>query len=367
MSWKILNKILKDFKHSAPLLSIIVLLCLTVSRAWAEDGVKGGSSDVALADSIVKYQMASGGWAKNQDWLKGCDRKYMEECFRTGVGSTIDNGATTSELKTLARVMRQEGKEDARYRAAFVRGVQYLLTMQYGNGGWPQFFPPRAEESYANHITFNDEAMVRVMRLLWDVAERRGDVGSVTVPDNMPQACRLAFWRGVGCILRCQIRDREGRLTVWCQQHDEVTLKPASARRYELASYCGSGETVGILTLLMDILDSHPDFYGTGISEKELRNSIGCAVQWLELHPIRDMRIEEFVNAEGRPDKRMVPSAGAPLLWARYYDLENAQPLYSDRRGLPLSDFNSIEFERRNGYQWVGDSPQRVILRWRNH
>lgn len=323
------------------------------------------AQDTALADSIVRYQMSSGGWAKNQDWLHGCDQRYMAECFRTGVGSTIDNGATTSELKTLAKVMRQEGREREKYHAAFLRGVQYLLLMQYGNGGWPQFFPLRSDESYANHITFNDDAMVRVMRLLWDIADRRGDVGRVTIPDSLRQACRHAFWRGVGCILRCQIRDPEGHLTVWCQQHDEHTLLPAPARRYELASYCGFGETVGILTLLIDLLDSRPDYSGTGITEQQLVSSIDAAIQWLSLHPIRDMRIEEYTDDAGRPDKRMVSSPGAPLLWSRYYDLEHAQPLYSDRRGLPLTDFNTIEYERRNGYQWVGDSPQRIIHRWK--
>lgn len=325
----------------------------------------GAAQDIALADSIVRYQMPSGGWAKNQDWFHGCDQRYMAECFRTGVGSTIDNGATTSELKTLAKVMRQEGLEEEKYHAAFLRGVQYLLLMQYENGGWPQFFPFRSDESYANHITFNDDAMVRVMRLLWDIAERRGDVGSVTLPDSLRQSCHLAFWRGVGCILRCQIRDADGQLTVWCQQHDEHTLLPAPARRYELASYCGFGETVSILSLLIDILDSHPDYSHTGISEQQLFGSIDAAIQWLSSHPIRDIRIEEYTDAEGRPDKRMIPSPGAPLLWARYYDLEHAQPLYSDRRGLPLKSFNDIEYERRNGYQWVGDTPQRVILRWK--
>lgn len=314
----------------------------------------------ALVDSILKYQMASGGWAKNQDWLKGADQKYMAECMRTGVGSTIDNGATTDELRVLARVANY--REDARW--AFVRGVQYLLNMQYDNGGWRQFFPQRAAESYADHITFNDDAMVSVMRLLWDVARGSGEVGSVSVPEQMRMACRVAFWKGVRCIMDCQIRDREGRLTVWCQQHDERTLLPAPARKYELASYCGYGETVRIIELLMDIADERPDYQG-GITEQLLRERIGYAVEWLEAHAIRDMRLETFTNDEGLRDKRLVHSPGAPLLWARFYDLETGEPLYSDRRGLPLKSFSEISYERRNGYSWVGSSPQRVIERYR--
>ena len=61
----------------------------------------------------------------------------------------------------------------------------------------------------------------------------------------------------------------------------------------------------------------------------------------------------------------MVEKKGAPLLWARYYDLEKAEPMYSDRRGEVLRSFNDIQYERRNGYQWVGDSPAKAIKRWR--
>lgn len=321
------------------------------------------AQDMALADSIVKYQMASGGWAKNQNWLAGCDQRYMAECMQTGVGSTIDNGATTSELEVLAKTLKKHGKPE--YYTAFVRGLQFLLNMQYDNGGWRQFFPQRSSESYANHITFNDNAMVRVMRLLWDVAKRREDVGSVDIPENMRTACKIAFWKGVGCILNCQIKDKEGRLTVWCQQHDENTLLPAPARKYELASYCGFGESVDIVMLLMDILDETQDFSNTDVNRKQLHESVESAIVWFETHPIRDRKIVYYTNAEGKPDKKMVEEKGAPLLWARYYDLEKGEPMYSDRRGEVLRSFNDIQYERRNGYQWVGDSPAKAIRRWR--
>ncbi len=320
----------------------------------------------ALCDSIVKYQMASGGWAKNQDWLRGADQRYMAECMRTGVGSTIDNGATTTELCSLAKALNEPNGCNSVYYTAFVRGVQYLLNMQYENGGWPQFFPVRSSESYANHITFNDNAMVRVMQTMWDVALGHGDVGKVAVPKNIRTACARAFWKGVRCILDCQIRDCTGRLTVWCQQHDERTLLPAGARKYELAAYCGFGESVDILLLLMDILDETEDFNETGVIRKRVEESVEAGVEWLETHPIRNMRIEEYTNEQKLRDKRMVRSKGAPLLWARYYDLERGEPMYSDRRGEPLRDFNDIQYERRNGYQWVGDSPMKAIKRWRS-
>ena len=58
-----------------------------------------------LADSIVKYQLKSGGWPKNQDWLKGVDPKEAKAWRKTGIGGTIDNGATTTEMETLANAV----------------------------------------------------------------------------------------------------------------------------------------------------------------------------------------------------------------------------------------------------------------------
>ena len=57
--------------------------------------------------------------------------------------------------------------------------------------------------------------------------------------------------RGIDCILKCQLVVN-GIRTVWCAQHDEVTLAPASARTYELASLSGS-ESSGVLKYLMSI------------------------------------------------------------------------------------------------------------------
>ena len=73
--------------------------------------------------------------------------------------STIDNNATTAQMIFLARLYRQT--KDIRYRDAFLQGVEYLLSGQYENGGWPQFWPgPRG---YQVHITFNDDAIVNTL------------------------------------------------------------------------------------------------------------------------------------------------------------------------------------------------------------
>ena len=301
-----------------------------------------------LADSIVTYQMPSGGWAKNQDWLRGPDVQYMNRCFSTGVGSTIDNGATTSEMKVLAQAYAET--HDERYREAFVRGLRYLFAMQYANGGFPQFYPVRKAAAYSSHITFNDCAMTNVMRLLRDVAEDRDLYAPLQLPKSLRRQAGKSFRKAVGCILKCQIR-KDGRLTVWCQQHDEHTLAPAPARAFELASYTGHGETVDIILLLREIKNP----------SKAVRAAIDGAVEWLKQHAIHDMEVERFTNSDGKPDIRLVRREGAPLLWARYYDLDNAEPFFCDRDGQPRKRLEDIGYERRNGYSWLGTSPQKVI------
>ena len=278
----------------------------------------------AVADTLAKYQLTGGGWAKNEDWLNGQPH--------TGQRATIDNGATWKELRFLALA---GGHEEA-----VARGTRLLLDHQYPNGGFPQFLPPK--DDYSRHITFNDEAMVGALRLLRDMAE-----GRLPAPDSLRPLCAEAVERGVRCILRCQIRDREGRLTVWCQQHDEHTLLPAGARAYELPSYCAGGETVDILRFLMEL--PHPN--------DSIRTAVHSGMQWLQEHALHDKAYVRLTDSLGRSDRLLVDSLGAPPLWARFYDLENGQPLFSDRDGLPRTDLLQVGYERRNGYAWYSNAP----------
>ena len=69
-------------------------------------------------------------------------------------------------------------------------------------------------------------------------------------------------------ILKCQVVV-DGRPTVWCAQHDEVTFEPRPARAYELVSLSGL-ESVGIVEYLMKIDDPSP----------EVKRAIEGAVAW---------------------------------------------------------------------------------------
>lgn len=313
-----------------------------------------------VADSTLKYQFPSGGWAKNHDWhlpAEGSKLQERQEVWQqihseSGVGSTIDNGATTTEMLLLAKVYAAQPQK--KYRKAFIQGLNYLLEAQYDNGGWPQYYPfkPYNNEGhpfYSNHITFNDDAIYNVMLLLRAVYNDEKPFAALKLSDNDKERARQAFDRGIACILNCQIR-KNGQLTVWCQQHDEKTLAPANARAYELASFTGSHETVSLLHLLMSL--PQPD--------ERVITSVTAAVEWLKAHVIKDMAIEGFINAEGKRDRRLVHRFGSNT-WARYYDLETEEPYVCDRDGKPQPAMEYIGYERRNGYGWYGNQPQEII------
>lgn len=313
-----------------------------------------------VADSTLKYQFPSGGWAKNHDWhlpAEGSKLQERQEVWQqihseSGVGSTIDNGATTTEMLLLAKVYAAQPQK--KYRKAFIQGLNYLLEAQYDNGGWPQYYPfkPYNNEGhpfYSNHITFNDDAIYKVMLLLRAVYNDEKPFAALKLSDNDKERARQAFDRGIACILNCQIR-KNGQLTVWCQQHDEKTLAPANARAYELASFTGSHETASLLHLLMSL--PQPD--------ERVITSVTAAVAWLKAHVIKDMTIEGFINAEGKRDRRLVHRFGSNT-WARYYDLETEEPYVCDRDGKPQPAMEYIGYERRNGYGWYGNQPQEII------
>lgn len=317
-----------------------------------------------IADTILAYQFPSGGWPKNQRWdERHLSRRLWVERLElrtaiatTGIGSTIDNNATINEIIFLAKFYASHGGKQ--YRQAVIRGIEYLLNMQYDNGGFPQFWPSREPgydgvEPYDDFITFNDNAMVLAIRIMEQVSNNQAHFKALKLDKQLRQRCRDAYYKGIQCILDCQIR-KNGELTVWCQQHNHKTLLPEHARVYEHASFTAQGETCAIIQLLMSVPEP----------SDQLIASVSGAIHWLEKHALHDIRIQEDRDELGRKDRHMVASPGAPLLWARYYDLDNEKPFYCDRDGTKHYEYNDVDFESRNGYRWVGDSPANLIARF---
>jgi PelA/Pel-15E family pectate lyase len=220
------------------------------------------------------------------------------------------------------------------------------LPAQYPTGGWPQFYPPGT--GYHRHITFNDDAMVRLMQLLREVAtaDRYGFVDA-----DRRAAARRAFDRGVECILRCQVRVGD-KLTAWCAQHDEKDYRPRPGRSYELVSLSGA-ESVGIVRLLMSLDDPSP----------EVVRAVEGAVAWFEAVPLRGVRqvVEKDAQSPRGWNKVLVKDLSAPPLWARFYEIGTNRPLFADRDGVAKYDLAAIGYERRNGYAWLGTWPQKLL------
>ena len=298
-----------------------------------------------IGDQVLLYQRVTGGWPKNINMaapLTDEQRAQVTKDKARRDDSTMDNNATSQQIIFLSRLY--QGTKDDRYKAGCIRGVEYLLGGQYSNGGWPQFWPEMRD--YQIHITFNDDAMVNTMQLLNDVAQCKAPYTEELTTLDLRQRAATAFDKGIKCILRTQIR-RNGKLTVWCQQHDRDTYEPASARAYELPSYC-SQESAAIVKLLMSL--PNPD--------KSVKQAIHAAMQWFDKYKLTGLRIER-TGRRNSPDRdtRLVEDLHAGPLWARYYDLKYCEPYVCDRDGIPRRRLEDIGHERRNGYSWYGDRP----------
>lgn len=325
--------------------------CLEQPAAWYR------SKEAArIADNLLLYQRASGGWPKNIEMAAelSASEKAGIAGQKSSDDSTIDNNATYTQLAYLARVY--SARREARYKESFLRGLDYLLAAQYENGGWPQYYPRLT--GYYRRITFNDEAMIGVMRLLRDVAEKKSDY--LFVDEARRKRAARAVEKGIECILKCQIVV-DGKLTAWCAQHDEVTLEPADARSYEKASLSGS-ESVGITRFLMSI--ERP-------SERVVA-AIEGAVAWLRevrIEGLRIVRREDAALPRGY-DLVEVEDRDAPPLWARFYEIGTNRPIFCGRDGVIKRRLSEIEHERRTGYNWYVGAPARLLdeeyPRWRS-
>ena len=308
---------------------------------------------IRIADNVLLYQQTTGGWPKNifmPAELSKKERKKVLAAKGNINESTIDNNATSTEIRYLARVYLATNIE--KYKDATLEGIHYILKSQYSNGGWPQFWP--RPTGYYTHITYNDNAMVNVMNLLREVYERKPPY--TYVPDSICEKARTAFDKGVECILKTQVK-QHGKLTVWCAQHDEHTLAPAKARAYELPSLSGA-ESDNIVLLLMSIPNP----------SSEIITAVESAVEWFKQNKITGIMRETFINSEGKKDFRMVPCPqddfNCPTLWARFYTLEDNRPFFWDRDGIKKSALSEIGYERRNGYSWYNSEGLKVLKKY---
>ena len=278
--------------------------------------------------NVMAHQIANGAWPKNINFFHLPDTTDNSQfsilnsqlsIINSPLEATVDNGATTTEIRFLMRLYAATG--DSLCLESALRGIRYLLSMQYENGGIPQYYP--RNDHYHARITFNDDAMVSVLRLLLAVSRREAPYAPL--PLSLSVEAAAAVDRGIACILACQYV-QNGVRTIWAQQYDEHTLEPAPARAFELAGLA-TAESAAVVEFLQTVSPDHP----------EVLPAIDDAINWFRAHQLPDGR------------------------WARFYTLDGNRPFFCGRDGVMRFSLEEVEEERRNGYSWYNTRPAKLL------
>lgn len=310
------------------------------------------AADLELADNVLSWQLPHGGFYKNDKsvyavaWNGTARRSEWTGSGGVELG-TIDNNATVSELLFLADVYQRAGEE--RHREGARKAFDFLLGMQLPSGGFPQAYPERPD-SYSNHVTFNDDAMARVLVSFLHAVNRGTPLDGDVLTEEQQSTARQAIDRAVEYILAAQL-EHDGKKTVWCAQHDPVTYEPRGARSYELPSKSGK-ESVGIASFLM-----------TQPQTPEIEAAVKAAVAWYRSDTAQIEDTVYISRPSSSTDDSYNPIQPQPggVMWCRFYELEEDVCFFSGR--LPTDDppgtgkqydIMDIEPERRYGYTWGG-------------
>lgn len=302
----------------------------------------------AVAENMLLFQREAGGWPKaiKYEATLSDEEKAAARSKFTRIDATIDNGATTKEIKYLAKAYKST--QNPKYLAAAEKGVTFLLKAQYPDGGWPQYYPDSS--LYRSQITFNDNAIVNVLHVLLDVAEGKNNLETISSAYRAP--AKAAVDKGVACILKTQ-QKRNGKLTAWAAQYDRKTYKPAKARAYELPGIALS-ESVSIVNFLMRL--DNPS--------AAVKEAVAGAVAYFDESKIKGYttkRITDPAQQTGR-DLVLVEDKDA-VTWARFYELDTNKPFFCGRDGIKKYALAEIENERRAGYGWYGTWPETLLTK----
>ena len=300
-----------------------------------------------LAEKMVLYQLPNGGWGKQLNdksvvnYNLPIDKSLLKKIKETGDDhATIDNNATSREINELLKAYQATKNPD--YLKAAERGISYLLLMQYNNGGFPQYYPNTG--LYRKQVTYNDNAMINALTVLYHTAESKNDFDPVD--PKLKAKAKTAVQKGILCILRTQVL-QYGKPSIWADQYNEVTLQPDKARAFEPISLA-TGESVNIVRFLM----MQP-------VTPEIEKSVQSAIQWFQQNDIEGYSYN--VGKQNGKAVRMLAEDKNSVIWARFYDISTNKPLFGDRDGSVKYNYNEVSEERRNGYSWFGGAPQKLI------
>jgi len=282
------------------------------------DALLEGTLDVttSVADLIVALQNEDGGFQVLPD-------NYEMSQKETGLGSMKDvssvyNGATTSELKYLAKYITANKPEDSKYQDAFVKGIKYLLTTQHDNGGWSM--NPSSGSGFNANIEVGNKAMTEVLTLLSDIAILNNQDYVFARKAMNVDEIKSAVEKGNDFIVKSQISNNNKK-SGWATQYDKsgnVTM----GHTYERESV-SSYTTKDVIDYLMTIHNPSQD----------IKDAVESAYSWLKDVKIADkeQKVVKDTSMNNGFDVYLVDGSGT---WASNYVYDKAtdsyRPLYSD-------------------------------------
>lgn len=311
-------------------------------RSFSELTSAANGMDIdQYTSNMTTWQIANGGFYKAMaSKYKSAYSGGQKSEWRAKDGGdlgTIDNDATIQEMRLLATRYKETTNSNYKstFKNSFNKALNFILTMQRASGGIPQVWPKRG--NYSDQITLNDNAMVRVMVLMMDIANSASPFDTDIIDDATRGKMKSALDKAINFLLKAQIVNN-GNLTVWCAQHDTSSLAPVGARAYELASKSGS-ESAGAVWFLMNWPDQ----------TEAIQNAIKGAIAWYKKTKVTGLY---FNKKAGTFEKR-----DGNVLWYRFYEVNSDDYFFCDRDGASskTQDFTKISEERRTGYQWAGD------------
>ncbi|SEA38540.1 pectate lyase, PelA/Pel-15E family [Arachidicoccus rhizosphaerae] len=334
-------------------MSLSVLFAGVAMFNYAQSNKRPAAQD-QVAENMLLYQRLSGGWAKAVHGRKIVydislteAQKYQIKQEKGLKDATIDNKATSREINYLVKAF--DKTRDSAYLLSAQKGIDYLLKAQYDNGGWPQYYPDSS--LYRSQVTFNDNAIVNVLNVLDNVVLQKN--GYEWVDPKYQPRCATALQKGIGCILKTQIKVN-GKRTGWNQQYNKNTLLPEKARSFELVGLA-SAESAAIVEFLMN--QPRP---GAAV-----KAAVTGAVDWLKSVAIEGYTVQkvEDPNEPGGGKNVVLKKTENSRIWARYYEIGTNRPFFCGRDGQKKYNLQEIETERRLGYSWYGSWPERIITK----
>lgn len=282
------------------------------------DALLEGTLDVttSVADLIVALQNEDGGFQVLPD-------NYEMSQKETGLGSMKDvssvyDGATTSELKYLAKYITANKPEDSKYQDAFVKGIKYLLTTQHDNGGWSM--NPGSGSGFNANIEVGNKAMTEILTLLSDIAILNNQDYVFARKAMNVDEIKSAVEKGNDFIVKSQISNNNKK-SGWATQYDKsgnVTM----GHTYERESV-SSYTTKDVIDYLMTIHNPSQD----------IKDAVESAYSWLKDVKIADkeQKVVKDTSMNNGFDVYLVDGSGT---WASNYVYDKAtdsyRPLYSD-------------------------------------